>query len=293
MSEPLLDNDMIRRLEQLMLVTRKTATGRLKGERRSKRRGSSSDFADFRNYVAGDDLRFLDWNIYGRLNTLFIKLFLEEEDLQVYILIDTSLSMASGGPEKLLYARRVAAALGYLTMSNMDSLTVHTFGPGITNTFGPKRGKVNGTRLFNFLQNVEPEPTTSLTHSLKQFSMQTSSRGIAIVLSDFYDFDGYSEGFRHLFGRNFEVFAIQILSPQELNPDHEGDVRLVDCEMGSTTDISMGKTLLDVYNKTLNTFCEGIRSHVQERGGHYILTSTDTPFERLILDLLRRQGVVR
>ncbi len=293
MTEALLDNSMIRRLEQLMLVTRKSATGTQKGERRSKRRGSSSDFADYRNYVPGDDLRFLDWKIYGRLDSLFLKLFLEEEDLNVHILIDSSLSMATGGPDKFLYARRIAAALGYLTMANMDSLSVHAFGDGITHSFGPKRGKVNGNHLFNFLENIPPAPQTSLENSIKEFAMRSPSKGIVMVISDFYDFSGYEQAFRHLFGRNFEVFALHVLSPQELNPDHEGDLRLVDAEMGSSTDVSMGKSLMDLYANTLNTFCDGIKTHMQERGGYYALTSTATPFERLILDVLRRQGLVR
>ena len=293
MSETLLDGEMMRRLEQLTLVSRKISTGRLKGERRSRRRGSSNDFADYRNYVAGDDMRYLDWKIYSRLERLFIKLFLEEEDLRVYILVDASASMQTGSPEKFLYAKRLAAALGYLSMAGMDSVSTHAFGDGLVASFGPKRGKVNAPRYFDFLQNIEPAPTTHLGRSLKEFANQTTSSGIVMLISDFMDFEGYEQAMRNLFGRNFEVLTIQVLSPQEIAPDYQGDVRLIDCEIDATTDISMGKSLMDTYTRTLNTFCDDLKNHVVARGGSYMLTSTDSPFEKIVLDVLRRKGVVR
>jgi uncharacterized protein (DUF58 family) len=293
MSEALLDGEMMRRLEQLTIVSRKISTGRLKGERRSRRRGSSNDFADYRNYVAGDDMRYLDWKIYSRLERLFIKLFLEEEDLRVYILVDASRSMAQGAPQKLLYAKRLAAALGYLSMASMDSVSAHAFGDGLTDSFGPRRGKVNAQRYFDFLQSVQVSQTTNLERSLKAFANQTTSPGIVMVISDFMDFEGYEQALRHLFGRNFEVLAVQVLSPQEISPEYQGDVRLLDCEIDVTTDISMGKSLMETYKRTLNTFCDELKNHVVSRGGSYMLTSTDSPFERIVLDVLRRKGVVR
>src|ERR1700736_5946228 len=123
----LLDPQFLARLEQLELVSRKIFLGRLKGERRSKRKGQSVEFADYRNYVVGDDLRFLDWNLYGRLDKLFIRLFMEEEDLHFYILIDNSMSMNYGNPTKLYYAKQVAAALGFVGLVNMDRVIVEAF----------------------------------------------------------------------------------------------------------------------------------------------------------------------
>jgi len=292
MAELLLDQDTINRLEQLALISRKISTGRLKGERRSRRRGASTDFADYRNYVAGDDLRFLDWKIYGRLERLFIKLFLEEEDLRVNILIDASPSMRYGNPEKLMYAKRVAAALGYVCLSKMDSLTVRTFGDTLGASYGPKRGKVNSRRYFDFLSSIEPTEGTSLRDSFRTFANTTRGKGMAIVLSDFYDFDGYEEAFRQLLARDFEVLVIQVLSPQEMKPDYQGDIRLRDCEFDVTTDVSMGKSILDLYQRTLTAFCNGMKDYVIGRGGYYLLTSTETPFERLVFDVLRRRGVI-
>jgi uncharacterized protein (DUF58 family) len=293
MAEQLLDQDTINRLEQLSLISRKISTGRLRGERRSRRRGSSADFADYRNYVPGDDLRFLDWKIYGRLERLFIKLFLEEEDLRINILIDTSPSMRFGEPDKLLYAKRVAAALGYICLTRMDSLTVKTFGDRLIESYGPKRGKVNSRNYFDFLSSIVPSEKTSLQKSFRTFSHMTGSKGMAIVISDFYDFDGYEEALRQLFARNFEILAIHVLSPEEMQPGYQGDIRLLDCEFDASTDVSMGKSIMDVYQSTMAAFCNGLKSYIVGRGGSYLLASTDSPFERLVFDVLRRRGIVR
>lgn len=283
----------MRRLEQLVLVSRKLSTGRQKGERRSRRRGASTDFADYRNYAAGDDLRFLDWKLYGRLERLFIKLFLEEEDLRVNILLDTSRSMQFGKPEKLLYAKRVAAALGYICLAGMDSLRVQAFDSGPAAAYGPRRGKGNAAAYFAFLSSLQPGGKTDLLRSLKTVAAGASGRGLAVVISDFYDFAGYEQALRQLFARNFEVLAVHVLSPEELNPELKGDIRLVDCEAGVTADVSMGRSVRDMYARTLNAFCNGLKAYVTARGGAYLLSSTAMPFERLILDALRRRGVVR
>ncbi len=293
MAEQLLDQDTLKRLEQLTLISRKISVGRLKGERRSRRRGVSTDFTDYRNYVPGDDLRFLDWKIYGRLERLFIKLFLEEEDLRVNILIDTTASMRFGDPDKLLYAKRVAAALGYVCLAKMDSLTVKTFGDRLFESYGPKRGKMNARSYFDFLSSIEPAEQTSLEKSLKGFASTTRGRGMAIIISDFYDFSGYEDGLKQLFARDFELLAIHLLSPQEMAPEYQGDIRLHDCEFDVTTDVSMGKSIMNVYQDTMAAFCNGLKEYVVSRGGSYLLTSTKTPFERLVLDVLRRRGIIR
>jgi uncharacterized protein (DUF58 family) len=292
-TEQLLDQETVNRLEQLSIMSRKISTGRLRGERRSRRRGTGSDFADYRNYVAGDDMRFLDWKIYGRLEKLFIKLFLEEEDLRVNILIDTSASMSFGEPEKLLYAKRLAAALGYICLAKMDSLTVRTFGDGLLETYGPKRGKVNSQHYFDFLSAIKPTPNTDLRKSFTSFANMTRSKGIVVIISDFYDLEGYKEALRQLFARNFEVLAIQVFSPEELKPDLQGDIKLMDCEFDASTDISMSKHVMKLYQKTLTAFCNGLKSNIIEHGGYYLLASTETPFERLVFDVLRRRGLIR
>ena len=293
MSEPLLNPDVMRQLEQLSIVSRKMSTGRQQGERRSRRRGMSTEFADHRNYVAGDDLRYLDWKIYGRLEKLFLKLFLEEEDLKVNILLDTSASMTFGDPQKLLYAKRVAAAISYICLSKMDSLTLYPFDSQLGRPFGPKRGKANAGALFEFLESLESQDETHLEDALKRFAQSQRTRGVAIVISDFLDAQGFEAGLRQLFARNFEFLVIHVLSPEELKPTLKGDIRLVDAELGISTDVSMGRRIEDVYDRTLKSFCNGLKAYTVNRGGYYVLSSTEMPFDRLVLDVLRRRGVVQ
>ncbi len=293
MAQRLLDPEMMSRLEQLQIVSRKMATGRMRGERRSKQRGYSTDFADYRNYVVGDDTRYLDWKIFARLEKLYIKLFHEEEDLQVFILLDISSSMDFGEPDKLFYGKQVAAAIAYLCLCKMDSVTVHCFGDGLEQKWGPKRGKPMAMQLFSFLENVTPSDRTDFSAAMRKFAQTTRQKGIVILISDFYDFGGYEEGLRMLFGENFEVFALQVLSPEELKPSLQGDVKLVDKEFDFVTDVSLGKSLLTMYDRTLKTFCNGLRSYVLARNGYYLLASTELGYDRLVLDVLCRKGLLQ
>ena len=294
MPETLIDSDLLKRLEQLALASRRFSAGRMKGERRSRRRGEGMDFADHRNYTPGDDLRALDWKIYGRLERLFIKRFLEEEDLKVHILIDASQSMSFGEPSKLLYAKRIAAALGHICLARMESLSACAFGDGLLARFGPRRGKGHSPAWLDFLTRLEMSSgTTSLVRSFEAFARMTGPRGLVVVLSDFYDFEGYEEAFRRLFARDFEVLALHILSPEELRPDLEGDLRLQDAEFRQTADVSMGRGALASYGRALGFFTSGLGKHIIGRGGYYLLTSTELPFDRLVLDVLRRKGVLR
>lgn len=293
MADTLITSDVLRRLEQLSMVSRKLGVSRLRGERKGRQRGSSNEFTDYRNYVVGDDLRHLDWKVYARLERLFIKLFLEEQDLQVSLLLDVSESMTFGTPAKLLWAKQVAAALGYVSLCQLDRLRVLTFGGGLEGSFGPKRGKVNASRYFDFLQRAPTTTQTDLTRSLRSFANSTTGRGLVIVISDFYDFNGFEEGLRILFGRNFEVVVLQVLSPEELKPTLTGDLRLVDSEYGQPTDVSVGRTLLHQYAKTLGAFTDSIRTFVTNHGGHYLLASSDLPFDRLVLDVMCRQGMLK
>ena len=293
MAEALLTSELLTRLEQLRIVSRRLATGRMRGERRSRQRGCSTDFADYRNYVPGDDTRYLDWKIYARLEKLCLKLFLAEEDLRVYLLIDVSPSMDHGEPNKLFYARRAAAAIGYLSLCNMDQVTVYGFAEKLVAKWGPKRGKLNGPGLLDFLQHLKPGAQTAFPECMRAFGQATRGKGVILLMTDFYDFRGYEEGLRYLFGRNFEVFILHLLAPDELKPAFTGDIRLVDKEFSYTTDISVGKSLLARYERTLNAFCHGLRNFVLARGGQYVLCGTDLPFEQLVLDVFCRKGLLQ
>src|SRR3989442_336271 len=190
---PLLDPEFLTRLEQLELVSRKIFLGRMKGERRSKRKGQSVEFADYRNYVIGDDLRFLDWNLFARLDRLFIRLFMEEEDLHFYVLIDNSLSMDFGSPTKLHYAKQIAAALGFIGLVNLDRVVIEGFNDHLVQSMPAARGRRSVWRLMDFLQKLEPAGPSDLRRALRSFSLKCSGKGIVVVLSDFMDKGGYEE----------------------------------------------------------------------------------------------------
>ena len=192
----LLSPSFLNRLEQLELVSRKVFLGQMRGERRSPRQGISVEFSDYRNYVPGDDLRFIDWNIYGRLDRLFLKLFLEEEDLHVYLLLDTSQSMAFGAPEKLHYAKQIAAALGYIGLTRSDRVIIESVAGDSSLKMPPLRGKQQGLQMLEFLELLQTGGGTSLAQSLRDFSVRNSGRGIVVLISDLMDKDGYESGLR-------------------------------------------------------------------------------------------------
>src|SRR5947199_7029889 len=211
----------------------------MKGERRSKRKGQSVEFADYRNYVVGDDLRFLDWNLFARLERLFIRLFMEEEDLHFYVLIDNSLSMDFGNPTKLHYAKQVAAALAFIGLVNMDRVVLEAFNNRLTQSLPAVRGRRSLFRVLDFLNKLEPAGPSNLRESLRTFSIKSSGKGIVVLLSDFMDKGGYEDALRYLVARQFDIYVIQILSREETDPDLVGDLKLIDIEDDDEADITV------------------------------------------------------
>jgi uncharacterized protein (DUF58 family) len=291
--KPLLDPQFLARLEQLELVSRKIFLGRMKGERRSKRKGQSVEFADYRNYVIGDDLRFLDWNLFARLNKLFIRLFMEEEDLHVYILIDNSLSMDFGSPTKLHYAKQVAAALGFIGLVNMDRVMVEAFNDRLTQSLPAIRGRRSLWRLVDFLQKLEPAGPSDLRKALRSFSIKCSGKGIVILLSDLMDKGGYEEALRYLVARQLDIYVIQILSHEEIEPEIVGDLKLVDIEDEDVAEITVSGPLLKRYKQNLAAYRAGIHEFCTRRGVSYLFTSNQVPFDKLVLNYLRTRGLVK
>jgi len=293
----LLDEEFIKKIQQLELVSRKIVSGKMKGERRSRRRGQSTEFADYRSYVSGDDLRFLDWNIYGRLDRLFLKLFLEEEDLWVNFLIDNSPSMSFGDPDKFIYAKRIAAALGYIALHNYDRVRVGAFSDRMTPVFGPARGRPQTRLLFDALERLEPAEgaSTDLTRGCRDFAMVHRLSGIVIFISDFFDRRGFEAALRYLLsgGPQSEIYIIHILSPQEVEPPLTGDLKLMDLEDGVEADVTITAPLLKLYRRNLDGFRSEIKEFASQRGMHYAFSSTAVPFHQLILEYLRRRGLLR
>jgi uncharacterized protein (DUF58 family) len=306
-NERFFSEEFLRRLERLALVARHASAGQTQGERRSPKRGQSVEFSDFRPYVAGDDFRRIDWNAYARLERFFIKLFVEEEDLAVHLLIDASRSMDWGEPNKLWYATRVAGALGYIALAGLDRVTVTTLGSAGRNIpnggyFPYHRGKRQALPLFDFLQAVaksessSPAPAFDPAQALRAYASNRPANGGSpgsLVLFSDLEHDGWIEGLRALASRGYEISVIHILAPEEARPDLTGDLKLIDSEDLSAVEITADYDLLTRYQQGLAQWQEDIRRFCAARGILYIPLETSVPLEELLFAWLERQGVLR
>ena len=288
----LLDAAFMARLDQLDVMSRKLLAGKMKGERRSKRRGQSVEFADFRNYVIGDDLRFIDWNIYARLDKLFLKLFLEEEDLSLYVLLDVSKSCDFGNPNKAQYMKKVAAALGYIGLVNYNRVTIAAMADGIVAETGGMRGRRRVSQMIDFVQNLKPTGASHLADACKKFALAHRQKGVCVVLSDFFDKGGYENGLRYVAGGKYDLFCVHCLAPQEIDPDLQGDLKLRDIEDDDMAEVSITQPLIKQYKSNLNAYCLALKDYVTRRGGTYLFTSTAVPFDTLVLNYLRERGLL-
>ncbi len=288
---PFFDEAFLRRLEQLELASRRMTAGRMKGERRSVRRGQSVEFADYRNYAAGDDLRQLDWNAYARLEKLFVKLFVEEEDVTVHVLVDASRSMDYGEPNKLDAARRAAAALGYLGLASMDRVSVAFLGDGEASGMRPMRGKRRALELFRFLAEPRSERLTGLASAARSYAGRLRGTGPLILISDLMD-PGYLDALRDLAGTRCQLSVLHLLAPDELEPEVAPDARLVDSETGHAVEVSGDDDLVDRYRARLSEWQAEISSFVSRRGGAYVAVPSDLDLADLLFDVLRRRRVV-
>ncbi len=290
--QPIIDAAFLRYLEQLHLISKKIFLGRMKGERRSRKRGISIEFADYRDYSKGDDLRFLDWNIFGRLDRLFTKLFHEEEDLYLYILIDTSASMESGDPRKSWFAKRAAAALSYISLAGMDRVCLVGFSQERYRWLQPARGKARIWSIIDFLEQLPIDGETTLSEGCRRFALQQSHGGVVILLSDLFDPAGYEEAFKHLLQNRNDLYVMQVLSPQELHPDLFGALRLIDVETTEQVELTVTEELLINYERRLRAFQSEIKNLSTRYGIHYLPVSSEDPVERLLTHSFRRLGLI-
>jgi uncharacterized protein (DUF58 family) len=288
---PFFDETFLRRLEQLELASRRLTAGRMKGERRSVRRGQSVEFADYRTYAAGDDLRQLDWNAYARLERLFVKLFVEEEDVTVHVLVDASRSMDFGDPNKLDAARRAGAALAYLGLASMDRVSVAFLGDGDATALRPMRGKRRALELFRFLSEPRHERLTGLAEAARAYASRMRGTGPLLLISDLMD-PGYLAALRDLAGTRSQLSVLHLLAPEELEPEVPPDARLVDSETGQSIEVSGDDDLVDRYRARLAEWQAEIAAFVARRGGAYVQITSDIDLADLLFDVLRRRRVV-
>ena len=284
----LFDDEFLKKLEYLNIISKKIFAGRLKAERRTRKRGTGLEFADYRPYVAGDDFRHLDWKAYLRLNRLILKLFEEEEDLPIYLFVDSSQSMSYGRPTKLDYARRVAAALSYIGLANLDRVNVISFANGVRAELPALRGKGRIFRIFRFLTDISPAGGTDARMSFKTYCTETRRRGLAVVISDFLDMNGIESALNLLRHFRHDVFAVHITSHEEINPQLKGEIMLVDSESQTGREVTVTPPLLAAYRSEYTRYCESIENYCAKYQLGYVRTPTDFPFEELVLQVFRQ-----
>ncbi|MBP7825034.1 MAG: DUF58 domain-containing protein [Verrucomicrobia bacterium] len=320
----LLTPELLRRLEQFQLLAARRAKSSSKGERRSRARGQSVEFADHRSYVPGDDFRYLDWNLFGRLDRLFLKLYEEERELPVRIFLDASESMTFGEPRKFDFARQVAAAIGYVALCGFDRVSVIPFPSaesGVRSAESPSgaadanaprpalrsphssgelaargglrsvRGKKSSMQFFQNLNALTAGGGADLNEALRRGALEARQTGLAIVLSDFLDPAGYERGLNALIGRGFQVSCVQILAPEELTPANYGDLRLVDSESGAVQEVTFGRYRLKAYQQTVQNFVQRLREYCTQRGINFFLAPSNMDLQDLLLKQLRKAEV--
>jgi uncharacterized protein (DUF58 family) len=290
----LFDEKFMKTLEYLHMVSRKVFTGNLRAERRTRKVGSGIEFADHRKYTWGDDFRYIDWNVYGRIDKLLLRLFEEEEDLHIYILVDVSDSMAIGTPlPKLHYAMQVGAALTYVGLANLDRVAILPFAGRLVDRLPPSRGKNRIFRVFEFLRQCEIGGKTDLAECMKTFVGQNKRRGLAVVISDFYDPVGFEQGLNTLRYNKFEPFVLQVYDKREAEPQLHGDLALVDCETGDTREVTVSRSLLEAYQREHERYCKELEAYCTKYAMPFFRTHTSIPFDELVLKIFRSGGFLR
>jgi uncharacterized protein (DUF58 family) len=327
----LLDSSFLTRLDRLSLSVRHVRAGQTAGERRSTKRGASVEFADYRDYVRGDDLRRVDWNLYARLERPFVKLFEEEEDLAVHVLLDGSGSMDWGGEmpgrteepgrgdegtggrddratNKWLYARRLAAALGYVALTSGDRLQAASLRRADSEAnqaagrhidrqagdrFGPARGRSHALRYLAWLEGLEAGGTTDLNAALHAYAATGARAGLVILISDLFSPLGFGEGLTALAGRGHEVTVVHLLSPDEVEPPLGGDLRLLDVETGGAQEVTVDGGTRALYRRRLAAWQDEVRRACRGRDARYAFATTDVPVDRVVLYGLRSSGLLK
>jgi uncharacterized protein (DUF58 family) len=294
MTEPLFDDEFLKKLEYLHIISKKILTGRLRAERRTHIVGSGIEFADYREYTAGDDFRYVDWSVLARTERLLIRLFEEEEDLTIYFLVDVSPSMRLGGERKLRYAKRRAAALAYIGLANHDRVSVVPFAERVLDRLPPSRGRAQICKVFRFLERrFERARETNLAESIRKFVAQNKRRGIAVVISDFYDVEGVEDALNLLRFQKFETLVCHVYDESDLEPALFGDLELVDCETGESVSITVTRDLIREYQHQHALIVEEVEEFCRRKGLLFFRGPVSVPFEDLVLKVFRAGGFLR
>ncbi len=292
-NDTFLDDDFLKKLEKIKIITKKGFRSPDMGGHRSVQSGEGIEFLDYRKYQAGDDLRYVDWSVYGRMDKLFIKLFHAEENQSIHILMDVSRSMDWGEPSKAVCAKKIAAAVGYIGLSNFDKVGLTSFAHKILDVRSPSRGKRKYPELLHFLLSQSLSHGTDVNGSLSEYASISKSTGIVLVISDFFDPKGYEEGLKALTYRNFDIHAVQVLDHQELFWSKTGNISLRETETGEKKSTFIDRALLDLYHQRVSKYISDLESFCSTYNIHYYLHDTRIPFEDFLLDYLTRGALLR
>jgi uncharacterized protein (DUF58 family) len=284
------DEAFLRKLERLAVVAKRVTSGAVRGNRKTRRSGAGLEFADHRDYEPGDDLRRLDWNLYGRLERPLLRLFDEDEDLPLYLLLDTSASMGIGTPSKLDLAVKTAAALAYVALAGLDRVAVYTASDGLGDGFGPQRGKAQIHPVLGVLGSMRPAGRTDLGAAVRRLVARHRRRGVVVLVSDFFDPAGFEEALDRLRYSRFEPVVVQITAPEELDPPLQSDLVLVDVETGSERQVTVTPTVREAYRRTLLARLESLDRFCRRRAIPCFQVQSHHPFEDLVLRLFRAGG---
>jgi uncharacterized protein (DUF58 family) len=304
--DELFDDEFQRKLDYLAIVSRRVFSGRMRAERRTKKSGSGVEFADHRDYQPGDDIRYLDWSVYQRFDRLLVRLFEEEEDLAIYLIVDASASMGFDGAsaesrrgpprthgKKLRYAKRVCAALAYVGLANLDRVSIVSTSDHILDRMPQTRGKARIFKVFRFLQELEPSGVTDLEDALKSFVAQNKRRGLAVLISDLYDPRGFERGLNVLRYNKFDPFVVHVVDAEDAKPKLHGDVLLYDCETGDEREVTVTAKVLQRFGEAHRAYLADIERFCATHQVPYIAADVSVPFDELILRVFRRGGFLR
>jgi len=291
--DELFDEGFMARLAWLEIVAKRAIQGRDRGERRLRRLGAGLEFADHRRYSPGDDFRHIDWNVYQRLGKLLLRLYEEDEDLTVYVLVDTSASMGLKGGERFQQARQLAAALAYIALANLDRASVVAIGEEAGPRFVPARGKAQLFPILGFLRDLRSGGCTRLADSVRSFVSRAPRRGVVVLVSDLYAEDGYAEGLSLLRYHHFDPLVLHLTDGGELQTAGRGEVSLVDCETGVTREITLTPAVLARYEEARQTWRAEVEAFCLSQQIPYLEVVAGRPMEDVVVDLLRHGGFLR
>jgi len=289
----LLPESLFPGIDRLDVVCRRFLHGKLPADQTGRRYGATTEFAGYRDYAGGDDPRLIDWNIYARMNRLVVKLFESEVNISLHLLLDCSKSCDFGEPNKSLYIKRVAAALGYIALAHRHHLTLSAFADGLVAQGGPLYGRSRLPEAVNFVAGLACGGMSRFEASARRFADQHRQRGICVILSDFMFKEGLESGLGLLCTAGHELFCLQMLSPQEISPSPgEPDVRLSDMEDQRSRFVQINPSVLDRYRANLEASRQSVQTAVRRFGGTYQFAATDTPLDELVLKSLREKRLL-